>query len=147
MGKKTKIQQNSHPFDKKKVMEKIEYYQRLPDVISADALKSELQVLLLDNIGVEDELILSAISELSSRYVDSCVSIPDDMCNKLNEKLISMWDRNSIENTELVIGAIINFELFDAYDYLKNESSSVRNVTVKKWLEDTFLELGDWGRV
>ncbi len=126
-------------------MKKLEYYECLPDAMEASDVEKEIRVLLLDTISSNAIEKLSAFFELSIRQVDSGSKVSKDIVPQLNNSLISLWDRGSIESTEMCVGAIINFELREAFELLKKESKYVSNKEVKQELEEAFVELGSWG--
>lgn len=127
-------------------MNELKYYCNLSEFIDKEDLEKELEILLLEQIGANAEMVLAALDELATRYVDAGYNLSQDIYDRLNKKLLKLWDMNSLANTELVVGIIINFELFEAYRCLKSDFTSVKVSAIRKELEDTFSELGSWGK-
>lgn len=126
-------------------MQDLSYYEALPDFMDGEELKKEFEALMKANIKENIDNFLESIYELSLRQVASHSPIDELISTQISDIVISLWDMDSLENTETSMGIIINLELYDAYQYFKTKLKTIKNKSVKIELEDAFAELGNWG--
>ncbi len=126
-----------------KIMFELTYYEKLPEVLPQADIENEFNVLLNQKDGVAVLDFLEAIYELSSRQVNNYALVNSVLISKLNKEICVCWDRNSLENTEICVGIVINLGLQIAYEYFKKEMYLVVDIEVKKELIETFNEMGD----
>lgn len=124
----------------------LSYYESLPDFMDSKDVKREFEILIKTGTEGGADILLESLYELTLRQVDSNSPIDKAVSTQINDMVISLWNQDSVGNTETCMGIIINLELYDAYIYFRDKLTTIRNSHVKAELSESFTELGNWGK-
>ena len=116
----------------------VNYYERLEDYPEPDVLKEEIKSLLSQSSDEQAEPYLEALYELSLRKENIELDLDEVTLQRIDKVVRSLWNSNSLSNTEFVIMIIFNFELKQAFQMLKDKYSQVASYEVKQELEQCF---------
>lgn len=118
----------------------------LPDIVPSEVLENEFKKLIskTKNIGEDNKLILLlAYFELSERQWHTYKLLNPNLLREIDSILISLWDKESLESTETIMGVIGMLGLQKTYERIKGYLSQRLFKDVKQEILDAIEEFGD----
>lgn len=124
-------------------MKDLKYYENLPETLSEYRVELEILELLDNSQKYEVDDLLNCLYEISLRHILNYSLLNDSLISKLDSFIKKYWNVRSVENTESILGNVINFGLQDSYIYMISKGYTISNEGVKKEIADTYNEIGD----
>jgi hypothetical protein len=124
----------------------LERIAHLPDTMSCEVLENEFQKLLpvIKHVDIKsDELLLEAYSELSERQWHTYKPLNADILNQIDLQLISLWNKFSIESTELLIGIVARLGLIKTFERIKETLNEELPEEVRQEILESIEEFGN----
>ena len=88
-------------------------------------------------------LIMAAMAELAERQWEAYEVLPEKIRNDVGESIIDVWDRNSLDSTEKLVGIVAKLGLGNALSYLAAIVKEITNPEVKNEISAAILEFGE----
>jgi hypothetical protein len=119
--------------------------QNLPDTVSPEQLVEEFKQLLIQTKLAHSEdnlLLLDAYFELSNKQWHTYRRISPELLDQIDLVLINLWDKNSIESTEAILGIVAYLGLVRTFEKIKSALDSRLLTSVRKEILDAIEEFG-----
>ncbi len=120
---------------------------KLPDYISGNQLRVEFKQLINTAKYVQGKKrklnLLEAYSELSDRQWHTYHKLDLDLLRVIDSNLITLWDRDSLESTELVTSIVGALGLQNTYETIKKSLVAKLPQDVEQEILETIKEFGD----
>jgi hypothetical protein len=119
--------------------------ENLPDIISPDEIWKLFEHLLLQSTLSDSEsnlLLLKAFFELSDRQWHTYQPLPYGLLNKIDSELFSLWDRNSLESTEVLLGIVSHLGLVKTFENICSALDSRLLTSVRQEILEAIDEFG-----
>ena len=128
---------------KKLDLERIEL---LPDFMAVSELEAAFRELLsMTEVDSPDGNIglLDAYFELAERQSNTYQLLDPDLRNAVDANVIHLWDKTSLESTEILTGIVAHLGLRQTFDLMTSALEGDLPAEVRNEIEEAIRELGD----
>lgn len=94
-------------------------------------------------LGRESDFLMSALVELADRQWDTYEILPDGIRRELGELIVKIWDKNSLDSTEKLLGVIAKLGLGNALSHLALVAKEISNLDVRQEIASAVIEFGE----
>ncbi|WP_426162278.1 hypothetical protein [Pseudoduganella sp. R-34] len=91
----------------------------------------------------EFQMVMNVLVDLADRQWETYELLPELTRRELGSLIVFIWDRNSLDSTEMMLGIIARLGLGAAMSYVINSVNALLDPQVKQAILDANLEFGE----
>ncbi len=119
--------------------------ENLPDIMPPHEIQEQFEQLLLQVKIADSEsslLLLKELFELSDKQWHTYTLLPPGLLNQIDSILINLWNENSLENTEILLGIVAYLGLTKTFEKVKSALDGRLLTTVRQEILEAIEEFG-----
>ena len=118
----------------------------LPDILLCESIEKEFKKLISETKytnNKNNKNLLTAYFELAERQWHTYKLLDLSLLQEIDSILITLWDSECLESTEIIIGIIGMLGLQKTYDMIKSSISQKLSEEIKQEILEAIEEFGD----
>jgi len=108
-----------------------------------DEFEFLIKIINKGTLDDEPDLLLSVLAELADYQWNTYELLPNAIRTDLGKSIIKVWNRNSLDSTEKLVGIVAKLGLGKALSYLTLAAKEISNSDVRQEIASAVIEFSE----